>query len=283
MSPLRLQMIAAMQQRGFSPRTHESYLQVIIDLTRTTRCPPEQLSVTQLQDYLDHLVQQRGLSASSVRLALNAMRFFYLQVLHRLDYDVRFVVPKRPQKIPELLTRAEVGALLAASATHKAWLMLSLCYSCGLRVSELVSLYHRNLDFERQQLRIEQGKGAKDRLVPFPPSLIGPFNDYLQRARPVDWLFPGMHTLKGHLNITTAQKHFTKAKRSCGIKKVGGIHSLRHAYATHQLEQGVPIQQLQRQMGHRSIQSTLRYIHWLPGSENERHPDLLQALVQNDE
>jgi integrase len=134
-------------------------------------------------------------------------------------------------------------------------------------------------------LRIEQGKGAKDRHVILPPTLLTRLRTYWRTQRAKDWLFPNDLHPDEHLAIGTPQKVFRRAKQQAGIEKVGGIHSLRHAYATHQLQAGMPVQQLQYQLGHRSIQSTLRYVHWV-FSDTQGDPggaDLISALVLNDE
>jgi integrase/recombinase XerD len=171
MTPLRKQMIAAMRQRGFSVRTHESYLAAVSDLARYYRRSPARLDVAELQAYFNHLAQERGLSGASCRLYLHGIRFLYLQVLKWPSFDVSLVVPKRAQRVPELLTRTEVQRILEACANPKHRMLLELTYGCGLRVSEVVALRVRHLDGERRLLRVEQGKGAKDRQVILAPEL----------------------------------------------------------------------------------------------------------------
>jgi len=281
MTPLRQQMIEAMRQRGFSQRTHSSYLAAVTDLARYYHRSPDQIDTVQLQGYFNHLAQERELSAATCRLHLNAVRFLYLQVLKWTTFDVPLVVPKKPQRIPELLTREEVGRILRACENPKHRMLLELCYGCGLRVSELVSTRVRHIDGERHLLRVEQGKGAKDRLVIIAPRLLEKLRHYWSRYRPADWLFPNANLPTAHLSITTAQKVFGHAKAQSGVTKIGGIHSLRHAYATHQIEQGVPINQLQRLLGHGNLQSTMRYLHWVPAQrqDGQSHADLI-AMVE---
>lgn len=278
MTPLRQKMMDAMQVRGFSVRTHESYLAAVRDLARYYQRPPDQLNVDELQSYFLYLVKERGLSGASCRLYLNGIRFLYLQVLNWSSLDIQLQVPKAAQRIPELLTRAEVGQILSACRNPKHRMLLMTCYGCGLRVSELVALKVRDIDSERQLLRIEQGKGAKDRQVIISASLLEKLRGYWRRYRPALWLFPRRDTSIA-LNISTPQRVFTRAKRCAGIDKVGGIHSLRHAYATHQLEAGLPVHQLQRLLGHQNIHSTLRYVHWVPGYQaGQAGTDLIGAL-----
>jgi site-specific recombinase XerD len=276
-------MIKAMQVRGFSPRTHESYLAAVADLARYTRRSPAELRLADLNAYFEHLATERHLSGASCRLSLNGIRFLYLHVLKRPGFDVEIPIPKRPQRIPELLTRSEVRRILGACSNPKHRMALTLCYGCGLRVSELVSLQVSDIDGERSLLRIEQGKGAKDRLVPLSATLLQALRTYWRLYRPIGCLFPGRPPARP-LSVTSVQKAFTHAKALAGINKIGGIHSLRHAYATHQLEAGLPVHRLQRLLGHQDLHSTLRYVHWVPDyREGSNEHDLIAALeVQHD-
>jgi site-specific recombinase XerD len=276
-------MIRAMQVRGFSPRTHQSYLAAVRDLARYCRRSPAQLEVKDLCQYFEHLAIERELSASSCRLALNGIRFLYLDVLKRPAFDVPIPVPKRPQRIPELLSRAEVARIFAACANTKYRTLLVLCYGCGLRLSELVAVRVGDIDGERGRLRVEQGKGAKDRLVPLSPTLLEQLREYWRVGHPKHWLFPG-RTPGAPLCPTSVQKSYTQAKARAGITKIGGIHALRHAYATHQLEAGLPVHRLQRLLGHRDLHSTLRYVHWVPDTrEGSGTHDLIAQLEPGHE
>ncbi len=268
MTPLRQNMIDAMQQRGFSQRTHKSYLAAVRDFARYFKTPPDQLQAEHLQKYFVYLVQERHLSGASCRLSFHALRFLYLQVLHWEQFDVPIQYPKLAQKIPELLTRQEVRQIIDACDNAKHRMMLLTCYGCGLRVSELVALKVRHIDGERKQLRVEQGKGAKDRAVVITAGLLDQLRRYWLAYHPRLWLFPKSNTSELHLSISTPQKVFKNAKNKTGIEKIGGIHSLRHAYATHQLESGLPVHKLQQQLGHRNMQSTLRYVHWVSGCQD---------------
>lgn len=280
MTPLRKQMIEAMRLRGFSPRTHESYLYAVEKLAGYYHRPPDRLSQEQVQAFFKYLALERQLSPASCRLYLNAVRFFYLKVLERKDFELSWVVPKRQQRIPELLTRGEVARIIRACGNPKHRMLLETCYGCGLRVSELVSLRVGDIDGERKLLRIEQGKGAKDRQVIIAPSLYQQLRHYWQLLRPADWLFPCERHWEKPLSITTAQRIFRRAKDAAGIHKVGGIHSLRHAYATHQLENGLPVHQLQRLLGHQNLRSTMRYIHWVPSEQRDApgYADLIAGV-----
>ncbi len=280
MTPLRHTMTQAMHMRGFSPRTIDSYLNAVRDLSKHYNQSPDQLSMQQIKDWLLHLTTTRKLAPSSCRLYFCGVRFLYSEVLqHEAFKDYGFPLPKPQQRIPSLLTRRQVGALLSAASNERQQMMLTLCYGCGLRVSELVGIQIQNIDGERQLLHIIQSKGNKDRLVPLSAYLLKRLRHYWQQHQPQTWLFTNATTSKA-LSISSIQKIYRQAVIKTHIKQPGGIHSLRHAYATHQLEQGMPIHHLQKILGHRSIQSTLRYLHWLP-EQHQQQPscDLLQLLL----
>lgn len=280
MTRLRDRMIAAMRQRGFSVRTHQSYLHAVTELAGYYRRSPDALDVRQLQRFFDHLAQERSLSPASCRLYLNGIRFLYLQVLQWKSFDVRLVVPKRARRIPELLGREEVRRIFEACTNTRHRMLLETTYGCGLRVSEVVALRVRDVDGERGLLRIEQGKGARDRLVTLSPALLDRLRTYWRICRPGLWLFPSIRDPASHLDISSVQKIYTAAKARAGVEKVGGIHGLRHAYATHQLEHGLPVHELQHLLGHRSLRTTQRYVHWVPGCSRAGagHADLVGSL-----
>ena len=282
MTPLRQKMIDAMLVRGFSVRTQRSYLDAVIHLSRHYRCSPEHLSSAQLQDYFLYLVKERQLSPASCRLSFNGIRFLYLHILAWPAVDLAIPLPKGKQRIPELLSRDEVARLLAAVENRKHRMMLATCYGCGLRVSELVALRVGDIDGERRLLRVTQGKGGKDRQVLLSESLLQRLRRYWRIFHPGTLLFYGRRPLSG-LSVTTAQKVFQAAKQRAAITKRGGIHSLRHAYATHQLAAGMPIHQLKAMLGHRDLHSTMRYLHWLPQYTEGQGADLLHGLEVDDD
>lgn len=279
MTELRQQMIDAMRQRGFSARTHEAYLGAVASLARYYRRSPDRLSSEQVRQYLRYLAVERGLSWSSCRQHLHAARFFYEQVLGREGVEFAVPLPKRTRRIPELLTRAEVARLLAACGNPKHRMLLATAYGCGLRVSEVVGLRVRDIDGERHLLRVAQGKGGKDRLVPISATLLQRLRAYWRDYRPQGWLFTHGSRPGQALSISTCQKVFGRAKAKAGIEKIGGIHALRHAYATHQLEGGLPLPDLQHYLGHGSLRTTMGYLHWIAAyREGAGEHDLLARL-----
>lgn len=281
MTPLRQQMIDLMNFRQFSPKTHQAYLSAVTRLSAHYHRTPEQISAEEVKHWLMETANQRNWSASTVHQTLMGLKFLYHQVLEQKEFALNIRLPKRPQKIPALLTQQEVYAILQTTENLKQLALLSLCYGCGLRVGELVALTKDDIDAERLLLRVIQGKGKKDRQIPLSESLLNLLRAYWQAWHPNYFLFCSFQQKKP-LGITSVQKLFTRAKRKAGINKPGGIHSLRHAYATHQLEQGLPIHQLQQFLGHRDIKVTCRYLHWVP-SPKVMAADLLGHFTPGDE
>jgi len=276
MKPLRQQMINAMVLRGLALKTQETYLHWVGDFAKHYHCSPSQLDASHLEKYLLFLINNRHLSANTVRVSLNAIHFLFVKVLQRPAYQFKIAYPKRPLRIPDLLTRDEVHKILLCCNNKKHHAMLSTCYGAGLRVSELVALEVRNIDSACHVLHVKQGKGAQDREVPLSESLLQELRSYWHQYRPHKQLFHSIQ-IDQAFSISSVQKVFKHCKARSQIAKNGGIHSLRHAYATHQLNAGMPLHCLQRALGHKNIQTTMRYIHWLPHYQNngQEHVDLL--------
>jgi len=269
-------MIDAMRQRGFSNRTHESYLGAVTSFSRFYRRALEMADADDVAGYFEYLVREREASASTCRVHHGALRFLYAKVLERPAAMSKVVLPRRGQRLPGLLSTGDIRALVSATDNLKHRSLLCTCYGCGLRVSELVALRVKDIDGERRVLRVEQGKGGKDRDVALSEATLDQLRRYWSQYRPGDWLFPNDNTLEP-LSVSTPQKIYVQCKREAGIEKRGGIHALRHAYATHQLEAGMPVHQLQRALGHRSLESTMRYVHWV--SEHRSGADTRVDLV----
>ncbi|MDG3088474.1 site-specific integrase [Vibrio hannami] len=262
MTPLRQQFLDEMAVRRFSPKTQKCYLHWVVELSKTYAMSPDLLSDEQISSYLRSLSKDRKLSGSTCSQALNAVMFFYQKVLKR-EFQERLVPPmKRACTIPELLNRKEVRDIISHCRSLKYQSALEVCYGCGLRVSEVVNLGVRDIDGEAKRLHIHQGKGNKDRFVPLSDSQLNHLRNYWRHYHPTVALFPSREPERP-MDISALQKCFKSAKASARVDKRGGIHALRHAYATHQLEAGMPLNILQRYLGHSSIKTTLRYTHWI--------------------
>ena len=276
MTALRQAMIDQMLLKGFAERTQKSYLAAVSLLARHYHLPPDKISPTDIQNWLLFLVKDKHLSPATCRLYLNAVRFFYQQVLHDPTYQLTLTTPKRKQRIPDLLSVTDVRSILDHATHPKYRMMFTLCYACGLRVSELVALQVNHIQGESRYLRVVQGKGFKDRNLPLSLALLDQLRDYWRMFQPALYLFFGA-SRDSAISITSVQKYFTQTKKRAGITKVGGIHGLRHAFATHQLTAGMPLHQLKDMLGHIDIKTTERYLHWQPSNDADQF-DLLASL-----
>jgi integrase/recombinase XerD len=262
-SPLRQRMLDALQLRGMAPRTQETYVDAVSRLARHYHRSPELLSADEVQAYLLHLLRDRHLARASLNLYGCAFRFFYRTVL-ALDGET-FQIPlgPAPQALPEVLAREELARLFDCACHAKARSFLQLAYGTGLRVSELCHLRVEHIDShaDRMCLHVVQGKGGKDRFVPLSPDTLAVARAWWQVARPRTWLFGTLRDADQPLDIGMAQRWYRRACAHAGITKRGGIHSLRHCYATHLLEAGVDLHNLQQWLGHSHISTTMRYLH----------------------
>jgi integrase/recombinase XerD len=272
-------MQSDMVLRGLAARTQEAYIAAVIGIAKHTHRSPDLLSPDEIQQYLLHLIEERKLSWSTTNQAACALRFLFRVTLKQPD--AAFAIPHRKvgAKLPEILSRDEVGLILAAPAnlTHRVLLMTT--YAAGLRVAEVCALRVSDIDSSRMMLRVECGKGAKDRYSLLSPRLLDMLRLYWQASHPRTWLFPRRSDATRSIDVENAQRMFYAAKKRAGIAKEGGIHSLRHAFATHLLESGVDIHTIQRLMGHGHLSTTARYFHLKEQIAKTGSPlDLLQPI-----
>ena len=260
MTELRMRMDNDLLVRGFAEGTRETYLAAVARLARHYHRSPDQLSPDEVQADLVHMLREEHLAWSTCSIAVHAFRFLYHTTLGRPEATFTIPGAKQPKRLPEILSPAEVRRVLESTVNRKQRALLATTYGAGLRVSEVVRLQLRHLDAARGSLRVEQGKGARDRDTLLSPRLLAELRAYWRQYRPADWLFPG-RAGKRPLDVSTAQKSYYMAKLKAGITKRGGIHALRHAFATHLLEAGTDLHTIQRLLGHRDIGTTMRYLH----------------------
>lgn len=258
MTELRRRMDADMVVRGMADRTRETYLRAVTGLARYYHRSPDQISDDEVQAYLLHLIRDRQRSWSTCNITVNALRFLYHTTLKRDRTTFCVPSPRQPGKLPAILSREEVERLIAHAANPKHRVMLLTTYAAGLRLTEVLRLRITDIDSSRMTIRVEQGKGGKDRYTVLSRRLLEALRVYWTSARPATWLFPSQDTGQP-LHPTALQKAYQLAKLRAGIKKPGGIHSLRHAFATHLLEAGIDIHTIQRLLGHGDISTTTRY------------------------
>jgi len=260
MGVFRDAMAQAMALRGLAPKTRSAYLSWVRRLVQFCRVVPDRLTTDHVRAFLLHLTQERKLSFSSFNQALNAARFFFLEVLHRPFVVEGLRYQKPPRRLPVVMNDEEVSRLLAAAASLRDRTLLETAYATGMRVGEVTRLLITDVDSGRMVIRVEQGKGRKDRYVMLSPSLLVTLRAYWHESKPKVFLFPGVGGKKP-LCISAAQKAFGKAKARAGIHKPVSFHSLRHSFATHLLEDGANVRNIQVVLGHRSLHTTERYTH----------------------
>lgn len=264
MSPLRQKLIEELVLRGCSERTQEAYVQQVYQLAKHFRQSPDQLSNEQVRQYLFHLARQRRLAPSSINQAVMACRFLYERVLHREVAALRQALPltRKPVLRPQVYSTAELERLFTVGAPHprhRAFLMT--VYGAGLRLNEACHLKAEHLDPARQQIRVVQGKGRKDRYTLLSPRLLEELRAYWRMFRPRHWLFPATRSPQQPMVDATGQRIYYHAVDRAGLRRKGGIHALRHSFATHLLEAGVEITVVQRLLGHAHLNTTSTYLH----------------------
>ncbi len=259
MTPLRLRMLEDMAVRNLAENTQSAYLQQIVAFARHFNRSPTELGPEEVRTYQVYLTKTRMLSPSSVSVATGALRFLYKVTLKRAWAVEDIPMPKRPFRLPVILSREEAMHFLDSVESIKHRAILMTAYAAGLRISEATHLKVTDIDSQRMMLRVDQGKGRKDRYVMLSPRLLESLREYWKAVRPTLWLFPGdlsgQPITRGAVGLACQKAH-----RASGIAKPITAHSLRHAFATHLLESGTDVRTIQLLLGHRSLATTSRYL-----------------------
>jgi integrase/recombinase XerD len=245
MSPLRRRLIDDMQIRNLTPNTQRAYVAQVARFAGYFGKSPELLGPAEIRTYLIHLTQERRLAASSIIVTVSALRFFFSITLKR-PWVVEHDIPagRQAKKLPVVLSQDEVARFLGAVDNLKHRVILTVCYATGLRISEAVRLKPGAIDSKRMVIRVEQGKGRKDRYVMLPPKLLGMLRDYWKQTRPEEWLFPGRYPGQP-VSALTIDRTCREVRLLCGIDKPVAPHALRHAFAVHLLEAGTDLRTIQ--------------------------------------
>jgi integrase/recombinase XerD len=278
MSELRRRMIEDMNLRGFSPKTRQCYVDAVKNLSRYYKRPPNDLSEEEVRQFFLHLLNERGVAASTFRVYLCGIKFFYESTLHRPWHLLDLVRPKKRRKLPVVLSSSEVHQILSLIRTPLARTSLTLVYSCGLRISEAIHLRVSDIDSKRMVVCVRNGKGGKDRYVPLAQRTLELLRAYWRIGRPRHFLFPSQKRFQP-LSPSTIQKAFKDALRQSGIQKNASVHTLRHSYATHLLENGVDIRLIQEILGHKNSQTTFLYAHLTRKSTAKLHSALSRLMI----
>jgi integrase/recombinase XerD len=260
MTELRRKMLEELQLRNYSPHTPRAYIRCVADFAKHFKAAPDRLGPEQIREYQLFLVQRRKLSWAPFNQTVCALRFFYHDVLHRKWMIEHIPYPRHEQKLPVVLSPAEVVALFQNTLNLRHRAILMTIYAAGLRVSELINLRVTDIDRQRQVICVRQGKGHKDRQVMLSPKLLELLQLYWKRYRPMTWLFPGRHPERP-LTQTTVWRICQQARTAARLAKPVSPHTLRHCFATHLLEGSTDLRRIQILLGHRNLKTTARYLH----------------------
>lgn len=258
MTPLRQRMLEDMQLRNLALGTQKHYIAHVAAFARYFGKSPDQLDPEAVRQYQLYLLQERKVSVETINTCVSALKFFYLVTLEMPWTKEYFSYARRPTRLPIVLSQEEVLAFFDYVPSLKYRAALMVCYAAGLRVSEAVSLKISDIDSQRMLIRVEQGKGAKDRYAMLSPRLLDVLRRYYRAARPTDYLFPSWRQNR-HLSAACLQIACREAAARAGIAKRMTVHTLRHSFATHLLEQGTDTRIIQVLLGHSRIDTTARY------------------------
>ena len=260
MGELRDRMKMDMELKNLSPRTIKIYLCWMKQFTIHYGKSPDQLGDEEIRGYLYYLLKEKQASQASMNQAYSALKFFYERTLQREWNGTKIPRSKQPKKLPVVLSQDEVQRIFSATKNLKHRAALMVIYSGGLRVGEAVKLKLSDIDRDRMSIRVRQGKGAKDRYTILGERALEVLQEYWHAYRPQDWLFPGKK--KGnYLSVSSIQRAFRGSLTRACISKNASVHTLRHSFATHLLENGTDLYFIQRFLGHTSSKTTSVYIH----------------------
>lgn len=277
MTPLRQRFLEDLRLRNYSPHTLQAYVAGVARLAQYFGRSPDQLGPEEVRAFLLSLVE-RGVSWSLFNQTVCALKLFYAVTLQRRDVVTFVRYGKRPKPLPVVLAPEEVVQLFVAARPGVERVLVQTDYALGLRVSELVRLQVNDLDSRRLVVHVHAGKGRKDRLVPLSPKLLEELRAYWRQYRPAGWLFPGKKP-NCHRSVASVQRLIRRVARRARLTKTITVHTLRHSYATHQLEAGLDLLTLQRVLGHQSLKTTAGYVH-LTTRQLQRTPGLLEWLAR---
>jgi site-specific recombinase XerD len=261
MTPLRQRMIEELQLRNYSPKTVRAYVAAVAQFAGHFRRSPDQLTVEEIRNWQLHLRDVRQVSWSGFNIAMCALRFFYREVLGRDDLVPRLTFMRRERPLPVVPSADEVCRFLEAVPVFSYRMLLTVSYGCGLRLSESVRLEPRDVDSARMVIHVRRGKGKRDRYVTLSPVLLEMLRGYWKQERPKRWLFPSPLDAARPISLSTIQKCCKRASAAAKLGKRVTVRSLRHAFATHLLEQGTSIRVVQVLLGHASVTTTQTYTH----------------------
>lgn len=246
---------------GYSDKTRKSYCEQLLKLSRFFNKPLDLITDEELNTFFKD-PSIRKLSLASQKLLINSIWFLFKHVLHRpLNLDI--ALPKAKVRAPIYLSRDDIRRLIESCADMRLKTLIMVSYGCGLRIGELLHIKVSDIDGQRKTLLVEHGKGDKSRYVVMPDSVLNQLRCYWRMYHPTSWMFYSRWLMEKPMSQSSFRRALQKQSKYIGLKQCNP-HALRHAYATHQLESGMPLHQLQHQLGHSDIKTTQSYLHWLP-------------------
>ncbi len=262
MSQLRQKMIRAMDLRNLSDHSQRAYLTAVKGLSKHYQKSPEKITDEQVEDYLLYLKNEKGKAPNSCLVVLSGLRFFYKNVLEK-ETAIDFSLPKKPRKLPTVLTQEQIWKIICVPKNLKHRLILMTAYSAGLRAGEVRKLQPGNIDSERMLIKVVDGKGRKDRYTMLSVKLLAELRHYYRKQRPQTYLFPSSFKKRQDkpLSYEAVRCIYEKSRKKVGVKSGEGLHTLRHSFATHLLEAGYDIRKIQVLMGHTRLSTTMIYLH----------------------
>ena len=260
MTELREKMIREMELRNLSKNTQKSYLQAVYGLAKHYKQSPDKMTKEMIEDYLLYLKKEKGQALTTIGSAITGLRFFYSHVLGDQQLSPSLSFSKTPKKLPTVLSQEEIWSIINAPDNMKHRLMLMTVYSAGLRASEALVLKPEHIDSKRMLIKVEEGKGGKQRYTLLSKKLLPELREYYRTYQPKILLFPS-HLEGKPLAYETIRSVYEKARKKAAVKRGEGVHTLRHSFATHLLEAGYDIRKIQVLMGHTRLTTTMIYLH----------------------
>ena len=261
MTELRERMIRVMELHHLSKHTQRSYLSAVSRLARHYMQPPDQMTKQMLESYFLYLKQEKGNAPNTIGSAITGLRFFYNHVSCQEHLAPQCTFSMRTRKLPTVLSQAQIWRIINAARNMKHRLILMATYSAGLRASELMALKPEHIDSQRMFIKVVDGKGRKDRYTLLARKFLKELRPYYQSYRPNPYLFPSSFKRQRPLSYETMRSIYNKARKKAGIKSGAGLHTLRHSFATHLLEDGYDIRKIQYLLGHSALSTTMIYVH----------------------
>ncbi len=250
-----------MQIRNYSPRTIETYCKLLCHLEKELGKSLDEITTEDFKSRLHFMITKNGASTSTINQLISAFKIFYVDICHREWEEFRVKRPRREKKLPIVLSLEEVQRMISVTNNLKHKAILMLTYSAGLRRMEVLQIKPKDIDSQRMQIRVVQGKGKKDRYTILSQKTLEVLRIYYKLERPTEFLFEPNGNKGKALSETTLEHIVKNSVRKAGIKKDVSFHTLRHCFATHLLESGVNIRQIQQFLGHTSLKTTAIYLH----------------------